>query len=198
MFLAVFKSLMLSAQTILSTASFNLYFTDITAFRKMALFLRISGTRGSNPRHCIATFTAGDGRYIYDDHAKSELFASFFGHVFKMDSGNLPPFPAYMQHYLDIVGVGLDLVSGRMLANTRGCTLAIHQETCDRPLLLLMSFVQARLVLGIVPNAWKTAVMVPLPKKHPLNRVSNYRPISLARRFQSLGNYSEKVTSKSF
>ncbi|KHN81359.1 putative RNA-directed DNA polymerase from transposon X-element [Toxocara canis] len=95
-----------------------------------------------------------------------------------------------MQHHLGAISIDSDIVreaiselNDKVSLTPEGIPSRFIKKTATGLCYPLCILFKHSIALGIVPNAWKTAIVIPLPKKPPLNRVSNYRPISLTSSF---------------
>ena len=81
----------------------------------------------------------------------------------------------------------INIYKSSNIANIRSQVLRVVFE--NKPY-LLSHMVNKSLETGVVPSVWKTASVVPLPKTGDLQKVTNWRPISL---LNLIGKQLEKV-----
>jgi hypothetical protein len=120
------------------------------------------------------------------DVEKANILQDQFVSVFTIDNGIVPPFQKMTHDKLKYVLFPADVVYAHLcnLKDQLSCTpdnlpsfflkrvaLAVAAPLSHIYSLSFMS--------GIVPKAWRTAIVVPIFKKGPTDRAVNYRPISL-------------------
>ena len=74
-----------------------------------------------------------------------------------------------------------------------GIQLSFIKDSLYVTAIYLTCIINTSIVTGIVPDAWKHAIVVPLHKKDDVNNLSNYRPISI---LPILSKVLEKIIAK--
>ncbi|KHN75654.1 putative RNA-directed DNA polymerase from transposon BS [Toxocara canis] len=111
--------------------------------------------------------TTDDGHHLSDDYSKSEQFASFFEQVFKTDNGILSPFHMNTRHHLGAIRIDLVIVrqatselSDKVSLTAEGIPSRFIKKAATGLCYPLCIPFKHSIALGIVPNAWKTAIVL--------------------------------------
>jgi len=150
----------------------NLFYKYLN--KKIHSKFRINFLEGSN------------GGYITDDCVKANCFASYFASIFKPDNGLLPVFPPMSSASLDSVDTSPKAICDAISKLKDKISLTPDQipsyflkrtaTSISFPLSLIF---EKSILLGTLPNFWKTSFIFPLLQKPPSHLVCNYRPICL-------------------
>ena len=103
---------------------------------------------------------------------------------------NLPSLPLSeeLASFIDASSLGLILkwISWNKSPGASGLCYDILKIAPFQVLEVISDFFKLIITLGRVPSRWKTALIVPVPKKGDLNLIQNYRPISLTEPLRKL------------
>lgn len=126
-----------------------------------------------------------EGKPIYAQDDKAELFVNYFHSVFTTHHLELPDFDS-VNGRLEYVHIFEDLLIGSFKKLQPKINLSpdglngYFLKNCFHSVLpAILHIFQYSCYSGALPSLWKKAFVVPLLKSNPPNLVSNYRPISL-------------------
>lgn len=130
--------------------------------------------------------------------------ASYRTHFASMNTNSLPspirttepvilqlpslPLVAEMEPFISASSVGLILkwISWNKSPGASGMCYDVLKVAPIQVLEGISEFFKLILIIGRVPSRWKTALIVPVPKKGDLCQIQNYRPISLTEPMRKL------------
>ena len=134
----------------------------------------------------VEVIQSDNGDLIVDTKTQCEEFARYFSSVYITDNGHLPEFVSRCDHNVSDLRITYDIVynaiirlSSKNSLTPEGIPSIFLKRTSFSISHPLATIFNHSLYTGSLPSEWRTAFVVPLVKKHPKTRVSNYRPISL-------------------
>ena len=139
-------------------------------------------------RKQIAPLLNESGELEISDQGKAEILNRFYGSVFTLDNGELPPFERRVppQTFVDSVDLSsLEVLKFAKklkpkLSKSPDGIPAVVLKRCSLTLAAPLSIIfEKSLETGTLPDAWKKANICPIFKKGKRASPSNYRPVSL-------------------
>jgi len=143
--------------------------------------------RAEKPKESIPPINH-DGINYSDPVDKANVLNNFFGSIYSIDTGSdFPDFPPQTDNVMPDIFINRDGII-KQINDLQNCT-SPGPDGIDARLLkscpniiaafLLLIFVQS-LQGGVVPDDWKVADIIPIPKgPRPSSQPNSYRPISL-------------------
>ena len=150
-------------------------------------FWRYSNTR-LRTKARLDDLTDESGLTVSDDTGKAELLNAFFSSVITdEDTSEIPePTTQFTGPSIESIHITTEAVSNKLTSLKTDSTPGpdgLHPkllQLASRPLAVpLASLFEASLDQGVLPDTWKTALVVPIHKKGNKQTPGNYRPISL-------------------
>ena len=145
--------------------------------------------------HNIGILKGKSGSNVLSDAEKANLLNSFFSSVNVTDNNVLPPFQPRVceNEKLDdihfspgtLVKISKKL-KPKLTSGPDGYSPFFLKQIISAIAAPLCMVYQSFMSVGIIPSAWKSAIIVPIFKKGPSSDPSNYRPISLTSVFSKL------------
>jgi len=135
----------------------------------------------------VPNLRSPDGSFVSDPVAKAEMFSSVFRNNYNLENyatENVPETP--IENVMDPINISVNGVI-KLLSNVNATKAAGPDGIPGRLLKSLagniapyLAILFEKIVLeGSIPNDWKTALVVPIPKPGDKHNPENYRPISL-------------------
>ena len=150
-------------------------------------FWRYSNTR-LKTKSKLDDLTDESGSTVSDDSGKARLLNTFFSSIFTIESSDQMPEPPnqFSGPGIESITITAEMVHKKLLKLKTDSApgpdgihpklLQLAAQSLAEP---LASQFNESLDQGVLPDAWKTAVVVPIHKKGSKKEPGNYRPISL-------------------